>query len=324
MLPLYIILGILAFIIVSALIIARVTYKMAFYHKPDGNVDNYQIPDVKQYQDNKEYMISMISELEAIPFEPVTITSHDGLKLYGRYYHVTDGAPVFIEFHGYKSMAIRDFCGGDRIVRAQKYNTLLIDQRAHGKSEGHTVSFGIKERLDCLSWINYVNDRFGKNTEIFLIGVSMGGATVLMASELDLPENVMGIMADCPFSSPWLVISKVARSMGIPAKLAFPFLWLGARLFGGFDLMESDATSAVKNARVPIFLVHGTADHLVPFEMSCEIAKNCASDITFIPFDDAGHGLSYILDSEKYTKEAISFIEGCLKKNSVKASSDRQ
>ena len=315
MLALYILLGFIAVLAVITLIIARVTYKMAFYHLPDSDIDNYQIPDVKQYQDNKEYMTSMIRELDSIPFEPVTITSHDGLKLFGRYYHVNDGAPIFIEFHGYKSMAIRDFCGGDRIVRSLKCNTLLVDQRAHGKSEGNTISFGILERLDCLAWINYLNQRFGSDTKIFLIGVSMGGATVLMASELDLPRNVIGIMADCPFSSPWLVISKVARSMGIPSKLAFPFVWLGARIYGKFDLTSSDAISAVKKANVPIFLVHGDADHLVPFEMSEEIAKRCASEITFIPFKDAGHGLSYILDSEKYTNEATKFIERCLEEN---------
>ena len=313
MIFLYVLLGILAFLTIAALIIARVTYKMAFYYRQAPDTDNYQIPEVRQYQENKDLMISMIKELDDIPFESVTITSHDGLKLFGRYYHVSDNAPIFIEFHGYKSMAIRDFCGGDRIVRSLGCNTLLVDQRAHGKSEGHTISFGIKERFDCLSWINYLNERFGKDKKIFLIGVSMGGATVLMASELDLPENIVGIMADCPFSSPWLVISKVARNMGIPTKLAFPFVWLGARLFGGFDLVESDATNAVKYAKVPIFLVHGEADHLVPFEMSQEIAKNCASKITFIPFSEAGHGLSYILDAERYTKEATKFINECIK-----------
>lgn len=315
MLTVYIILGVLAFLILASLAISYAAYRKAFYAVPNPDADNYQIPDVAQYQENKDYMISMIKELDELKFDPVTIISHDGLTLYGRYYHVTDGAPVFIEFHGYRSMAIRDFCGGDRIVRSLKHNTLLIDQRAHGNSQGHSISFGIKERRDCLSWINYVIDRFGSDTKIFLVGVSMGAATVLMATELDLPKNVVGVMADCPFSSPWLVISKVARSMGIPTKLAFPFVWLGARLFGGFDLMEITASDAVKNSKVPILLVHGEEDHLVPFEMSQEIAANCASKMTFIPVANAGHGLSYIIDSDRYTATAVKFINECLEEN---------
>ena len=319
MLALYISLGIAAFLTLVTLILARVTYNMAFYNKPSGIIDNYQLPDVAQYQENKEFMYSLIGELESIPFEPVTITSHDGLKLYGRYYHVTDGAPVFIEFHGYKSMAIRDFCGGDKIVRTLKHNTLLVDQRAHGNSEGNTITFGIKERIDCLSWISYVNQRFGEDAKIFLVGVSMGAATILMATELDLPKNVIGIMADCPYSSPVEIICLVAKRMHIPARIAYPFLKLGARLFGRFDVNESTAKDAVKKARIPILLVHGEEDHFVPCDMSREIAANCASKIKFITVPNAAHGLSYIIDSEGYTAEAVKFINEQLTENKNEA-----
>ena len=50
----------------------------------------------------------------------------------------------------------------------------MIDQRAHGLSEGKTITFGIKERLDCLCWVEYLVERFGKETQILLTGISMG------------------------------------------------------------------------------------------------------------------------------------------------------
>jgi len=322
MLALYIILAVLAFLTVATFIIAYAAYRKAFFSVPNPAPDNYELPNSQQYRDNKERMYSLIKELEDIPFEEVTITSHDGLKLYGRYYHRCDGAPVHIEFHGYRSMAIRDFCGGDSIVRSLGHNTLLVDQRAHGKSEGHSITFGIKERRDCLDWINYVNERFGNDTKIFLIGVSMGAATVLMATEFDLPENVVGVMADSPFSSPWLVIGSVARKMHIPVKLAFPFVRLGAKVFGGFDLIETSAMESVKKAKVPILLVHGEADRLVPCHMSREIADNCASEITLITFPEIDHALSYIIKPEEYTHAAVKFVNKILEDKQNEAYKD--
>ncbi len=298
----------------AAIIIARIIYKMAFFTVPNPNDDVFTIPDNDQYRENRDFMVSIIKELNDIPYESVTITSHDGLKLFGRYYHVTDGAPVFIEFHGYRSMGIRDFCGGDRIVRSLKHNTLIVDQRAHGRSEGNTITFGIKERRDCVSWVDYVLNRFGADTKIFLIGVSMGAATVLMASDLDLPENVVGVIADCPYSSPWAIIKKVGNGMKIPTAPAYPLVKLSARIFGGFDLTESSPVEAVKHAKVPILLIHGEADRFVPCDMSRTIAAACASEITFVTVPDAGHALSYIIDEKKYTDEAIKFINHCLQK----------
>lgn len=149
--------------------------------------------------------------MDELTFESVFITSFDGVKLYARYYHVRDGAPLQIQFHGYRGSALLDFCGGNKLAREIGHNTLVVDQRAHGKSGGNTITFGINERYDCLSCINYAVERSGKETPIFLSGVSMDAATVLMASELNLPDNVIGIIADSPYSSPEEIIRKVCR-----------------------------------------------------------------------------------------------------------------
>ena len=94
----------------------------------------------------------LISALIAEPCEEVEITASDGKRLAGRYYHRADGAPLDIMFHGYMSGALHDFPGGALEAMAAGHNVLLVDQRGHGKSHGKTVSFGIKERFDCLDW----------------------------------------------------------------------------------------------------------------------------------------------------------------------------
>ena len=187
------------------------------------------------------------------------------------------------------------------------HNVLLIDQRAHGDSEGHTISFGILERFDILSWINYLNSRFTDKIQISLIGISMGGATVLMASELDLPSNVKLVIADCPFSSATDIITKVTIENNYPIRLLKIFLPVSAKLLGGFDLNASSAKEAVKNAKVPILLIHGDEDDFVPYYMSETIKAN-NPDIEFHTFKCNIHGLSYIFDTPKYKQIVTDFM----------------
>lgn len=250
----------------------------------------------------------LMLKLKSIKAEDVYITSFDGLSLHGRYYHVRDGAPLDIQFHGYNGNAMRDFCGGNKISRDLGRNTLLVDQRAHGQSQGKTISFGINERIDCLSWIDYASKRFGRDTEIVLSGVSMGATTVLMASCLDLPENVKGIIADCGFSSPKEIIKKVMRDNRLPDKLLYPFVWLAARVFGRFDLCSADAVLAVSASKVPILLIHGGADDFVPCYMAKEIYEACSSEKELLIVDGAGHGMSYLVDRELYEKTVKDFV----------------
>ncbi len=305
MTALYIVIGIVAFIAIATiglLIIIYIAYKKAFFTaKKHENIR--KIP--KQYQMYKEQMLELIDEMDALLCENITITSFDRLKLRGRYYHICDDAPIQIQFHGYKGTAIRDFCGGNKLARELGFNTLVVDQRAHGMSEGKTISFGINERFDCLYWVNYVMKRF-PDKPIYLAGVSMGAATVLMAAPL-LPSAVKGIIADCPYSSPKDIICKVCvTDMKLP-RFSYKIIKLGAKIFGKFDLEQSSATDAVSNATVPILIIHGENDKFVPVEMSKEIAaENKRINLVTIP--EAGHGISYIVDPTRYKESVISFI----------------
>ena len=192
--------------------------------------------------------------------------------------------------------------------RKLKLNTLVVDQRSHGASDGHTISFGVRERKDCLAWAQYAANRFGTDTPLILSGLSMGAATVLMASELELPKSVACIIADSPYSAPKAILEKVCVDRGYPLFLCRPFLWLGALIYGGFRLNSCSAMDAVRHAKVPILLLHGEDDRLVPCEMSMEIAANCASRVEVATFPDAGHGLCYLTDPVRYEEVVSAFL----------------
>ena len=287
-------------------------YRRAFYFSKKHTESKSSLPS--QYFDHTkiEAMKPLIEELSALPYEEIFIKSYDGKKLFGRYYHVKDGAPVEIEFHGYKGNAYRDFCGGHKLARKLCHNIILVDQRSHGRSDGHTISFGVKERYDALAWANYAARRF--NAPIFLVGVSMGAATVLMSAELDLPSQVSGIIADCPYSSPKEIIKKVCTDMGLPANALYPFVWLGAVSFGFFNPNASSAYESARSSKVPILVLHGNSDGFVPVEMAHKICDGNEKICMLHTFEGAGHGLSYVSDPERYEKTVFEFAYKCLSK----------
>ena len=290
------------------LLISYIVYRIAFYSPNKTQNDDYNIARGEQMDAQRETITAMIDTLNAIPYEPVSIPSDDGLRLRGRYYHQKDGAPVVIGFHGYRGTPSRDFSGGTEMYLSAGFNLLMVEQRAHCGSEGHTITFGVKERYDCQAWIDYVRWRFEPDTPILLGGISMGAATVLMASGLDLPENVKGIVADAPYTSPKAIIQKVCRDVKIPPKLAYPFLWLGALVFGGFRLGAANAAEAVKHTTVPILLIHGEDDRFVPCDMGREIAAANPEMVELHTFPDAGHGLSFLIDRQRYERIARAFF----------------
>ena len=315
--PFLIIFGALVFI---TLLISFIAYKMTFYSPKKRKPPSYEIPSEELTEHARTFIAQMVSDMQSRKFEEVTITSYDGLSLYGRYYHFKDNAPILLQMHGYKSNAERDMCGGNKLAFEKGYNCLIVDHRSHGKSQGTTISFGIKERFDVLSWCNYLYNRFGEQALIAISGVSMGGATVLMASDLELPKNVIGIWADCPYSSPKDIIKKVVEDMKLPSNLLWPFIWLGAFIFGGVNITKTSAKKALEKVKIPTFIMHGESDKLVPVEMSLSLKEINPDLITVKTVANAGHGMSFIVDNANYLELEDNFWQTCVQKYKEKNS----
>jgi len=289
------------------LAVAYAGYWIAFYNP----VHRHQETLVIRGSRDPDCLDDLCREMADQPFEQIFITAQDGIRLAGRYYHRSDSGPIHIQFHGYRGSGIRDFCAIHGICQRMNMDTLVVDQRAHGLSGGNTMTFGILERYDCQCWAKYAANRFGLHRPIYLSGVSMGAATVLMASNLILPENLAGIIADCPYNAPEAIIRKVITDMKAPAKVLLPFVSLGAFLFGGFRIRAESAIHAVSETRIPVLLIHGSEDKYVPAEMSMEIFDKCAGKRYLEIFPGAGHGGSCITDPVRYEKILRNFMDNC-------------
>ena len=300
----------LFFVAAAVLLISYFCYRITFYAKPTPPLgpDEYDIPRGKIYEPHRETMIGWMKEVRKLPKQDVSITSFDGLKLAGTYYQWAPGAVTELMFHGYRGSAERDLCGGVHRAFSLGHNVLIVDQRTSCRSEGNTITFGINEHRDCLAWVDFAIDFLGKDAKIILTGISMGASTVLMAAGRELPENVVGVLADCGFHSAREIICKCAKRLKFPPKLIYPFIKLGAKLFGHFDLEEYSPIEAMKTCKVPVIFFHGDTDDFVPWEMSRENYNACSAPKRLVVIPGAGHGLAYVMDPDRYLQEMADFF----------------
>ena len=319
MLFLYIGIGVVLFFALAVLITSYVCFSMVFleHRKRDearrlrAKRDDVPIPEGDEYVPYRDRIRKKIREARELPYEEMEITSYDGLRLKGRYYERHPGAPIELMLHGYRGCAERDMSAGIFRAFAVGRNALLVDHRASGRSEGRVITFGAREKRDCIAWVHHMISRFGEDVKIVLAGISMGASTVMMCSAEELPKSVVGALADCGYTSAEQIIRKVIRDMRLPDKLLFPFVRLGARIYGGFDIDEADARSAVAKSRLPIIFIHGEADGFVPCDMSRENYNACTSKKMLLTIPGADHGLCYMCDPEGYVdavKDFFSYI----------------
>lgn len=263
------------------------------------------------YYNNREKQLTW---LENWGYDQVFITNHRGAKLAGYFFKAKEPTnKTVLAIHGYR-------CDGgfqEYMYFAPMYleklgmNLLIVDDYAHHNSEGKTIGFGWKDRLDCLSWCQWLIQQQGDQVEILLQGVSMGAATVLMAAgEESLPSQVKAVVADCGFSSVEKEIKYVMkRDFNLPP---FP-IYYGAsflsKLFAGYFFHEGNTKKAVSAIKIPVLFFHGDADIYVLPEMAHELYEACQSPKKLIIAPGIGHASVFLSDQPNYYREVKQLIE---------------
>ena len=288
-------------------LIVLLTLFLLVFYAPRRPEPEFPLPPGPAYEAYHGVMIEGMKRMRAYPQQVFTIRSHDGLTLSGRYFEYAPGAPMEIMFHGYRGTAVRDLCVGVDRAFALGHSCLIVDQRTTGGSGGRVITFGLREYKDCLRWVDFAVEHFGSDVRIILTGISMGASTVLLAAGEDLPSNVVGVLADCVYTSAKAIIRKVAKQLHLPPWLVYPAVRLGALLFAGLDLEENSPIEAMGRVKVPVIFAHGEADTLVPCYMSRENYDACISPKAIFTAPGAGHGLCYLATGEEYIRALREF-----------------
>ncbi len=289
-----------------------------------GQVDGAVTADAKVYSAQQEDMVEVNStqqeDLVEVdwfnkqPYEEVSVTTEDGLRLMGYYLAATTPTDkTAILAHGYssKGMWMESYA---KIYYDLGYNVLLPDDRGHGNSEGDYIGFGWADRNDYLRWIDFIINKVGEKSQVVLHGVSMGGATVLMAGGEMLPEAVKAIVSDCSYTSVWAELEyQLKRLYKLPA---FPILnstSLLTKLRAGYSFAEASALEQVKKSKTPTLFIHGDSDKFVPTSMVYELFEASASEKDIYIVQGAGHGNSLDTDVTGYKNKVREFTEKYVK-----------
>ena len=236
------------------------------------------------------------------------ITSSDNLKLHSyQIKNETSSDKWVITVHGYTSEGI-NMSSYAKKYYDNGYNVLIPDLRAHGLSEGDYIGMGWDDRLDIISWINYILNE-EPNAEIILHGVSMGAATVLMTSGEEIPSNVKAIVADCGYTSVWDEFAyQLDDLFSLPE---FPILNVSsivAKIRAGYFLGEASSIDQVKKSKTPILYIHGDQDDFVPYYMMEELYNATSSEKEMLTIKGAEHAKASEVDPETYWTSVNNFI----------------
>ncbi len=266
---------------------------------------------LRGYKDYGPFLDTMdqgAQRLREMPHQLIKIESYDGQTLVGHWFENSAPKRLVVAMHGWRSSWASDFGFVSEYLHQNGCSVLYAEQRGQGSSGGEYMGFGMIERHDCLEWIKWVDSQNTKNLPIYLAGVSMGAATVMMTADMELPQNVRGIIADCGFTSIHDIWRHVARR-----NLHLPY-----RIYGGLadnlcrekisvGTKDCSTVEALKNSRVPVLFVHGTDDHFVPVEMTYRNYQACTSPKHLLIVPGADHGMSYYKEKARYEQAIRDF-----------------
>lgn len=238
----------------------------------------------------------------------IQMQSRDGLNLSACVFEneASNGRWVIVA-HGYAADN-RQMTWAAAWFYSKGYSVLLPDARGHGKSEGDYIGMGWDDRLDILDWIDRVIADYGAR-QIVLYGVSMGGATVMMASGEPLPPQVRAVVEDCGYSSVYgEFVYQLDGLFSLPEFPVMQFANIMARIRAGYWLSDADAAAQVAKSVTPTLFIHGDADTFVPFDMVCEVyeAAGCPKQLYVV--EGAGHGMSVVVAGDAYWQTIENFL----------------
>ncbi len=292
----------LLIILIILNIIAYILIRLSFL-RCDTNDEN---PSWKEYIDANQVGRQFIYTKER---KDLYIKSFDGLTLHGLFIPNTKTNKTILCVHGYKAKdGLIDFGMSAKFLYQTGYNLLIVDDRAHGKSDGKYIGFGVLDCKDVASWTNLLINEYKQET-IILYGMSMGSATVLNASSLIDHNIVKGIVADCGFASGYDEVSYQIKQMyHLPSFPLVAIANLQLKLLAHYSLKEKQAYISIKEYKGKLLIIHGGSDHFVCTKDAYKIYENANCSKKLLIIDGASHAKSYLKDTKKYEKAFIELL----------------
>ncbi len=286
--------------------IAIVRSKHSNSFVPSEEQEQRDIKDEKTRERERKLIESGEVFYQKTEKEEVEIKSRDGLCLKASFFK-RDGNRFAILVHGYTGSR-KEIMPSAAFFYNRGYSVLAPDNRAHGESEGKYIGMGALDKDDIASWCSWIREKKA-DARIVLLGISMGGATVMMVSG-DAIKGVEAVIDDCGYTSVWDIFCDELHSLyHLPTFPILDMCRIMIRIKAHYDIKKASSVEQLRKAEVPVLFIHGADDHFVKTEMvyKCFDAKtNGDKDLLIVK--GAGHGESATTAPDLYYGKIADFL----------------
>ena len=310
---LIILLLLIVLFLLFTIIIGYIAYKNIFIKIKIKNI--YTLSTSNKYYPYQREFIQGLEWYNTIEKEKIYITNSRGLKLVGKLTQQNrkEKPNVVIFFHGWNNSGENEIgCAGIPLLYKDGYDILIVDQVAHGESEGNMSTMGILEQNDILLWVDKVNEIYQNNCNIILSGMSMGANMVMLVSNKKM-NNVKAIIENCGFTSAYDVLKYVSKTKYNINALLFFFINFFFTIKTGLNFKKFDARKTLKNSLYPVLFIHGKKDNTVPYQMAIDLYNSCANKKEILIVEEAIHLTSRFNKQDKFDEVMLSFLNKYLK-----------
>ena len=296
------------FILINVVVICH-AYKFTHYY----NVSEVKIKlqkDKSGWDKTKDLLfgIDAVKQINQVPdstFKTVFLTTKDNLKLEAWLMEVPNAKGTVAMFHGHgskKSAILTEAYS----FQQMGYNTLLLDFRAHGNSEGNTCTIGYKEAEDVKLAYDYLQQQGEKN--IVLYGISLGAATITKAVN-DYSITPQKIILEMPFGSLPNAVTGLVTIMKLPTEPISTMLTFWGGIENGFWAFNLKPSEYAKKIKCPVLLQHGTNDPRVTEKETKEIFDNITTNKKWVEYTYSAHQSLCTNEHTKWVTEVSAFLQ---------------
>ncbi|EPR74307.1 Hydrolase of the alpha/beta superfamily [Winogradskyella psychrotolerans RS-3] len=238
----------------------------------------------------------------------LTIITFDNLKLSAllTYSSLQNTKGTIILLHG-SSHNKDHFLGLSEFLATNGFNSVALDSRGFGESEGQFLTYGVKETKDIQTLISQLikDENLGN---IGLWGQSIGGAFTLQAMGMD--KRIKYGIAESSYKNLKTNIQYYfKRHAGFNLELFSNYLVDRAGRIADFNPDDANPYKYSENITQPILVVHGGKDKPIPITNGkANFSRIKSIDKEFIEIESAGHSDLWETGGEDYFNSVLKFL----------------
>jgi fermentation-respiration switch protein FrsA (DUF1100 family) len=240
-----------------------------------------------------------------LSYDEVEFESADGTKLTGWFVPaVGNEVGTVVHFHGNAQNMTAHFSFVSWLP-PRGFNLFMFDYRGYGSSEGRPEREGIYE--DCIAALAHVKNRLDVDPErVVILGQSLGGAHAVAVMQEEIARGVRAVAVDSSFYSYRLIVKDKISRIPVMSALRRPL----SRLI--IDDRLSPHLVVGRISPVPVLIIHGTGDRVVPYHHGKMLYDAAAQPKEFVTVEGGTHTEAFVRPESTFRDILVRFYLSAL------------